>query len=191
MRIPRPPRARDGFTLIEMAIVLVIVVLLGSRFISAPRPSPQKEARATALRMRAMLVAALSQAELEHGEVIVKAEAAPTGDIRGRFLALAGSVGVTPTDDPVADWIELDHGQIWRSGSATLDPMGVPTDGKVPGTIRCSAEQCETGDGAYVVYYVGHFRSPFVGWSVVLTRDREVLLFGWNPVRAAWEAGAR
>lgn len=191
MSIPRLPRARDGFTLIEMAIVLVIVGLLGSRFISAPRPSAQKEARATSLRMRAMVVAALAEAELENGEVIVKADAAAVGDVRGRFLALAGGVGVTPSDDPAAEWLELDHGQVWRPGTATEDPMGVSTDGKVPGTIRCSAEQCETGDAPYVVYYVGHARSPLVGWAVVLTREREVLLFGWNPARGEWEAGAR
>jgi prepilin-type N-terminal cleavage/methylation domain-containing protein len=191
MRIPLLPRARDGFTLIEMAIVLVIVVLLGSRSLAAPRPSAQKEARATSLRMRAMLVASLAEAELVNGEVIVKAEAVAVGDTGGRFLALAGAVGVTPSDDPAAEWLELDHGQVWRAGSATADPMGAPTDGNVPGTIRCSAEQCETGDSPYVVYYVGHARAHRVGWAVVLTREREVLLFGWNPARNAWEAGAR
>lgn len=189
-RTPRRSRP-NGFTLIEMVGALLLALALGSLgFATATRPSPRSEAGSTVLRMRAMLSAALADADLEGGDVVVRAEAA-SGAAGGRFLALSGAPGVMPADDPAADWIELSGGVRWRMGTAAADPMGTPTDGRVPGTIRCTATACETGAADYVVYFVGHARSARVAWALVLTRDREVTLFHWNPARAVWEAGAR
>jgi type II secretory pathway pseudopilin PulG len=187
-RTSRPSRT-NGFTLIEMVGALLLVIALGSLGLAtATRPSARSEAGSVALRMRAMLSAALAGADLEGGDVVVRAEAGAAG---GRFLALSGPPGVNPADDPAADWVELAGGVRWRTGTAAADPMGAPTDGRVPGTIRCSATACETGTADYVVYFVGHARSARVSWALVLTRDREVSLFRWNPASTAWEAGAR
>jgi hypothetical protein len=171
-----------------MMAVLLLVILAGSMFLAAPRPSHQTEARDTAMRMRAMLTAALADAEADGGEVIVRADALADSTRNGRFLALAGAPGVTTEDDPAADWVELEQGVAWRAGTATVDPMGAPTDGRVPGTVRCTASACQTGDADYVVYRVGHLQAAGVSWALVLTRERGVQLFRWDEPAAAWEA---
>lgn len=185
---PPPHRPRpNGFTLIEVMGAVLLVIVIGSLFLAAPRPSPSAEAGDAARHMRAMLTASLAAAELDGGEVIVRADAVSTGTRDGRFLALAGPPGVVPGDDPAADWVELTGGVRWRAGTATLDPEGVPTDGRVPGSVRCSAEACETGALDHVVYFVGHARGARVSWALVLTRDRDVQLFRWDATSNAWK----
>lgn len=174
-----------------MVGALLLVLAIGAwGLATATRPSPRREAGAAALQMRAMLGSALASAELDGGDVVVRAvsDAAHAG---GRFLALAGPVGVMPSDDPAADWVVLDGGVRWRRGTATVDPVGAATDGRIPGTVRCSVDVCETGEADYVVYFVGHARSARVSWALVLTRQREVLLFGWNPASSVWEGSQR
>lgn len=174
-----------------MVGVLVIVIAIGAwGFATATRPSPRREAAAAAMRMRAMLGASLADSELDGGEVVVRA-VADTAQGGGRFLALAGPPGVVPADDPAADWVALDGGVRWRRGTATVDPLGAETDGRIPGTVRCTADFCETGVAGYVVYFVGHSRSARVSWALVLTRERDVILFSWNPASGAWEASER
>lgn len=191
MNRPRRRSRANGFTLIEMVGALLLVLAIGAwGLATATRPSPRREAGAAALRMRAMLGAALTSAELDGGDVVIRA-VSDSADTGGRFLALAGPVGVVPGDDPAADWVVLDGGVRWRRGTATLDPMGAATDGRVPGTVRCSADLCETGAADYVVYFVGHARSARASWALVLTRQREVLLFGWNPAASVWEGSEK
>lgn len=185
-RPPVPPGTR-GFTLIEMTAALLLLIVAGSMFLAAPRPSRQAEARDTALRVRALLSAALADAEVSGGEVVVRAEAGADSTRAGRFLALAGPVGVTPQDDPNADWIEFEDGVAWRAGTAGTDPLGAATDGRVPGTVRCSATACETGTADYVVYPIGHLQAAGVCWALVLTRDRALQLYHWNEGARAWE----
>lgn len=189
------PRARtrpppNGFTLVETMGAVLLLIMIGSMFLAAPRPSPRPEAGDAARRMRAMLAAALAEAELDGGEVIVRAEAVETAGRSGRFLALAGAPGVVPEDDPAADWVELAGGVVWRAGTATADPVGLPTDGRVPGSVRCSAETCETGAADHVAYFVGHTRSARVSWALVLTRDRAVQLYRWDAGSNAWKTEA-
>lgn len=189
MRSLCKPAGRAGFTLIEMVGVLVIVLSIGAwGLATTTRPSAAGESRSTALRMRTMLVSALATADLEGGDVVVRA-VADTMNGPGRFLAVAGPVGVAPEDDPGADWVLLERGVRWRKGSATVDPMGASTDGRVPGTVRCSGRSCETGSTEYVVYYIGHARSDRVAWGLVLTRDRDVMLFTWNSASEEWQPG--
>ena len=171
-----------------MLAVLLLVILAGSMFLASPRPSGRAEARDAAMRMRAMLTAALTEAETNGGDVIVRAEATPGSARNGRFLALAGPPGITAGDDPDADWVDLEGGVAWRAGTATIDPMGAPTDGRVPGTVRCTAAACETGSADYVVYPVGHLRSAGVSWALMITRERGVQLFRWDQQAGGWEA---
>ena len=188
---PRRRSLANGFTLIEMVGVLVIVIAIGAwGLATATRPSPRREAAGAAMRMRAMLGATLADAELDGGDVVVRA-VADSAQGGGRFLALAGPPGVMPADDPSADWVVLDGGVRWRRGTATVDPMGAATDGRIPGTVRCTVDACETGLADYVVYFIGHSRSTRVSWALVLTRERDVVLFGWNPASAAWEASEK
>ncbi|HEX8695579.1 MAG TPA: hypothetical protein VF746_24410 [Longimicrobium sp.] len=190
--MPRPrtrPRP-NGFTLVEMMGALLLVIVIGSLFLAAPRPSPRAEAGDAARRIRAMLTAALAEAELDGGEVIVRAEAVAAEGRSGRFLALSGPPGVMPEDDPAADWVELADGVVWRAGTASADPAGVPTDGRVPGSVRCTAEACETGAADHVVYFVGHARSARVSWALVLTRERAVQLFRWDATSNTWKTEA-
>lgn len=187
MRSIRSPARQDGFTLVEMMGSLLLVIAIGSMIYAAPKPSPQRDAGEAVRRMRAMLVAALADAELEGGEVVVRAEAAPSGERSGRFIALAGPAGVTLSDDPAADWVELTRGVVWRAGTATTDPLGAATDGRVPGTVRCSAESCETGTAEYVTWFVGHARGARVAWALVLTRERDVQLFRWEHASSTWK----
>lgn len=182
----RSPARRNGFTLVEMMGSILLVIAIGSMMYAAPRPSPQRDAGEAARRMRAMLVAALADAELEGGEVVVRADAEASATRSGRFLALAGPAGVTEADDPAADWVELSGGVVWRAGTAAFDPMGTATDGRVPGTVRCSSESCETGTAEYVTYFVGHSRGARVSWALVLTREREVQLFRWDHPSSTW-----
>ena len=189
------PRARprprpNGFTLVETMGAVLLLIVIGSLFLAAPRPSPRAEAGDAARAMRAMLAAALAEAELEGGEVIVRAEAEARAGRSGRFLALAGAPGVVPEDDPAADWVELTGGVVWRAGTASADPVGVPTDGRVPGSVRCSAESCETGAADHVVYFVGHARAARVSWALVLTRERAVQLFRWDAISNLWKTEA-
>lgn len=187
-----PPSARfDGYTLIEVLGSVLLLVVIGSMLLAGSRPAPRSDARDAALRIRGMLVAALAEAEAEGGEVLVRAESGPAGTRTGRFLALAGPPGVVPADDPSAGWVALEEGVAWRAGTATVDPMGAATDGRVPGTVRCTAEACGTGDGDYTVYFIGHVRRAQVAWALVLTREREVQLFEWNAVDHRWETEPR
>ena len=188
MRRPPPDRRRSGFTLIEMLGAVLLAIAIGSMVYAAPRPSPDRAAADTALQMHAMLRAALAEAELDGGDVIVRAVPEPGG---GRFLALAGPAGMDRDDAGGADWVSLERGVLWRAGSAEVDPMGAATDGRVPGTLRCSAEACETGGAEYVVYFVGHARNPRVARALVLTREREAQLFRWSPAAGTWDGGAR
>lgn len=191
MRDPRHPRRPNGFTLIEALGAILLLIAIATLMFSAPRPSPQRASGDAALLMRAMLSAALADAEVDGGDVIVKAESTPADEPAGRFLALAGPVGVTPADDPAADWIELTGGVVWRAGTAAADPMGRPTDGKVPGTVRCTVDACGTGTPDYVVYFVGHSRSERVSWALVLTRERDVHLLRWSDRSQTWESEPR
>lgn len=177
----------DGYTLIEMLGAVLLMIAIGGMVYAAPRPSPQREAGDTGMRMRAMLTAALAASELDGGDVVVRAEGVK-GELGGRFLALAGPAGVVAESDPGADWIELEGGVVWRAGTATTDPMGIATDGSVPGTVRCTSTSCETGRADYVVYFVGHQRSPRVSWGLVLTRERDVHLLHWNAQTNQWES---
>jgi hypothetical protein len=184
-----PPRRhpRAGYTLIEVLGAVLLAVALGSMVYAAPKPSPDREAADTALRMYGMLRSALTDAELDGSEVLVRAVSRSDG---GRFLALAGAAG-EEIEEGGPDWLELERGVLWRAGSAERDPMGAPTDGRVPGTIRCSAEVCETGAADYVVYFVGHTRNARVARALVLTRERDVQLFRWSPAAGRWEGGPR
>ncbi len=185
----RPPRRhpRAGYTLIEVLGAVLLAVALGSMIYAAPKPSPDREAGDAALRMYGMLRGALTDAELNGGEVLIRALAGPDG---GRFLAVAVAAG-DEIEEGGADWVELERGVLWRAGSAASDPMRTPTDGRVPGTIRCSAESCETGAADYVVYFVGHARNARVARALVLTRERDVQLFRWSPSAGRWEGGSR
>lgn len=185
----RPPRRhpRAGYTLIEVLGAVLLAVALGSMVYAPPKPSPDREAGDTALRMYGMLRSALAEAEVDGGDVLVRAVSRPDG---GRFLALAGTVGEA-IEESGADWVELERGVLWRAGSAGTDPMGAATDGRVPGTIHCSAEACETGAVDYVVYFVGHARNPRVARALVLTRERDVQLFRWSSAAGRWEGGSR
>ena len=174
-----------------MVGALLLLIAIGAwGLATASRPSPQHEAGAVALHMRAMVSAALAAADLDGGDVVVRA-VSDSAQAGGRFLALAGPVGVMPADDPAADWIVLEGGVRWRRGTASTDPMGAATDGRIPGTVRCSSDSCETGDADYVVYFVGHARSARASWALVLTREREALLFRWNAATSVWEASER
>jgi prepilin-type N-terminal cleavage/methylation domain-containing protein len=184
------PRTRqpNGFTLVEMLAVLLLVVILASQFLSAPRPSGARAAGDAAAQIRAMLTAALANADLEGSDVVIRADPDSTASRSGRFIAWEGPPGVAVPTDTLAGWVDLQEGVAWRAGTAALDPMGVPTDGKVPGTVRCTAAECETGAADYVVYYVGHVRATAASWALVLTRSRTVVLYRWDPARSAWEA---
>jgi hypothetical protein len=168
---------------------VLLLVLLGSMVLGRSGRSPARDARDTALRMRAMLEAALADAEVDGGEVVVRADAAD-GPRGARFLALAGPAGVTTDADPAAEWVALEGGVAWRSGGAGVDPLGAPTDGRVPGTVRCSPEACAVGAAGYAVYHVGHVRRAGAAWALVLTAGREVRLFRWDGAAGAWEAGS-
>lgn len=177
-----------GYTLVEVMGAILLVILAGSMFMGAPRPVPEKQAGDAVRVMRAALEAALADSEAEGGDVEVRADAVRSGDPGGRFLALAGPQGVTVGGVPGAEWLELREGVVWRPGTADTDPAGVPTDGRIPGTVRCTAGECETGAADYVVYYVGHSRAERVGWALVLHRTREVQLFRWEHAAGAWKS---
>lgn len=189
MRRPLFPRQPAGYTLVEVTGAVLLLVLLGSMVLSGGGRSPSSDARDTALRMRAMLEAALADAATEGGEVLVRAEGDSTG-AGGRFLALAGPAGVSPAAAPAAGWVALEEGVVWRAGGAATDPMGAPTSGRVPGTVRCGPDACATGRAGYAVWYVGHVWRAGASWALVLGADRSVGLFRRDPASGRWEAGA-
>jgi hypothetical protein len=187
----RADAARRGYTTPELLLALVLLALLGSWFVNAPRPVPAHLAGNAARHVRAMLQAALAEAERDGEDVEVRVDAATAGDRRGRFVALALPPGATAADVPGAEWLDLVQGVMWHAGGAGRDPVGAVTDGTIPGTLRCTPTACETGEKEYVVYFIGHVRAPRVAFAVVVTRDREVQLFRWDSRTNAWRGDSQ
>jgi type II secretory pathway pseudopilin PulG len=182
------PRAsqRAGYTIIELVLTLVLVALLGSWFLNASRPVPAHLASDAARQIRALLAVALTEAERDGEDVEIRVETAAAGDRRGRFIALQVPSSSTVADFPAAEWFDLMQGVLWHAGAAGLDPVGAPTTGAVPGTVRCTPAACETGEREYVVYFIGHVRAPRVAFAVLLTRERDLHLFRWDSKTNAW-----
>lgn len=183
---PRPPARRpNGYTLVELIGALLLLVLLGSMVLAAPRPAPGREAADVARQMRALLASALADAEVDGVDVVIRAEAAPGDGTGGRFRVILDPDGTGPGDDAPAEGLVLEGGVRWRAGTASVDPHGLPTDGRIPGTVRCTPESCETG-GDHAVYFVGHERRASVAWALVLGREREIQLFRWDDATHTW-----
>ena len=178
--------ARRGYTIIELLLALVLLTLVGSWFLNASRPVPAHLAGNAARQVRAVLWAALAEAERDGEDVEVRVESGASGDRRGRFIAVALPPGATVADVPGAEWLDLVQGVMWHGGGAARDPVGAATDGTIPGTVRCTPTACETGEKEYVVYFIGHVRAPRVAFAVVVTRDREIQLFRWDSKTNAW-----
>lgn len=187
----RQSRGTQGFTLIELLLALVLIAVLGSLFLNAPRPVPAHLAGGAARQLRAMLATALAEADRDGGDVEVRVDVDRDGDRRGRFIALALPGGGRVADVPGAEWVELTGGVAWTAAGATRDPTGAATAGTIPGTVRCTPAGCETGTLDYVVYYIGHVRAPRVAFAVVLTRERDVELFRWDPETNTWRGETR
>jgi hypothetical protein len=184
---PAPGAHRSGgYTIVELLLCLVFIAMVGSWFLNASRPVPAHLAGNGARQVRALLAVALSEAERDAEDVEIRIDNTATGDRRGRFIALQVPPGSSVADFPAAEWLDLTQGVMWHAGGATRDPAGAPTTGTVPGTVRCTPSQCETGEREYVLYFVGHVRAPRVAFAVMLTREREVQLFRWDASASAW-----
>lgn len=179
-------RSERGYTVIELLLTLVLVALVGSWFLNASRPVPAHLAGNASRQVRAMIETALTEAARDGEDVEIRIDGTAAGDRRGRFLALALPPGRTAADYPEAEWLDLVQGVMWHAGGAERDPLGAATDGRVPGTVRCTPASCETGVKEYVVYFIGHVRAPRVAFAVVLTRDREIQLFRWDSKSNTW-----
>ncbi len=183
---PAADPTRRGYTIIELLLCLVLLALLGSWFLNASRPVPAHLAGDAARHVRALLATALAEGERDGEDVEIRVDSRAEGDRRGRFIALALPSGATVADVPGAEWLDLVQGVMWHAGGAERDPAGSATDGTIPGTVRCTPTECETGEKEYVVYFIGHVRAPRVAFAVVVTRDREIQLFRWDSKTNAW-----
>ena len=184
-----PPRPEAGFTLIELVVVLVVVMILGAALLRGPRPGSARTVHAAAQLVRAEMLRAIARADALEGEVVFYVDPAVDGQSRGGFIALAGPPGTTRdtlAGSPPEERTGLRGGTQWGWGSVTVGPDGLPPT-RMPGTIRCRVGRaCTPGGSDHVVLYLTHARSPETVDAVILWSDLTVQLLHYQPATGRW-----
>lgn len=178
-----------GFTLIEVLVVLVVALILGTALLKGPSLGSVRDVHAAAQLVRGEMLRAIARADALEGEIVFYVDPAVIGGSRGGFLALAGPPGTTRdtlAGSPPRAWSGLTAGAQWGSGSATVGPDGQPPS-RMPGTIRCRVGRaCSFGGGDHVVLYVTHARDPEAVDAVILWSDLTVQLLHFQPATGRW-----
>src|SRR4051812_7400221 len=91
----RTLRGRDGFTLIELVIVLLVVTILAGALLQGPSLGSPRDVRAAAELVRAETLRAIARAEAVEGEAVFYVDPRVDAESRGGFFALAGPPGTT------------------------------------------------------------------------------------------------
>lgn len=183
---PSPPR-RAGFTLIEVLVVMVVVLVASTLWLRGPRQVSPRQVHGQAQRIRAVMLRALAEAEGVGGDAVFYVDPAVSGQHRGRFMALSGPPGTTrdtlPTD---SGWVDLAEEVQWGWGSVTAGPDGAPPV-RMPGTIRCTREAgCDLAGREHATLYLTHARDSLSVGAVVLARGGNVQLLHYRPGSRTW-----
>lgn len=189
MSTRRQLEGMGGFTLIEVVVVLLIVMLLGA-LLHGPRQGSSRDVHAAAQLVRAEMQRAIARADAVQGEVVFYVDPAVIGKSRGGFVALAGPAGTTkdtlPGPAAAAARSGLLNGAQWGPGNATTAPDGGPPL-PMPGTVRCAVGRACTVNGRdRVVLYVTHARNPDAVDAIVLWSDLTVHLLHHQPGTGRW-----
>ena len=185
---------RQGFTLVELVIVLLVATIVAAALLQGPTLGSWRDVRAAAELVRAEMLRAIAQAEAVEGEAVFYVDPRIDSDGRGAFLALAGPPGTTRDTlrgSPPPERSGLRQGAQWGWGNATLGPDGAaPT--LMPGTVRCRVGQpCRVNGRDHVVLYLTHARNADAVEAVVLWADLTVQLLHYQPATGRWIADLR
>jgi type II secretory pathway pseudopilin PulG len=183
-------RGTGGFTLIELVVVLLVVMLLGSALLHGPRHGSPRDVHAAAQLVRAEMRRAIARADAIQGEAVFYIDPSVVGPSRGGFTALAGPEGTTRDTlsgtSAAAARSGLLNGAQWGSGNATTAPDG-GSPLQIPGTIRCRVGRpCTINGKDRVVLYLTHARNPDAVDAVVLWSDLTVHLLHFQPGTGRW-----
>lgn len=184
---------KQGFTLIELVVVLLVVLLLGTALLHGPKYGSPRDVHAAAQLMRAEMQRAIARAEAMQGEAVFYVDPAIVGEDRGGFVALAGPAGTTrdTLSVPAAARSGLRSGAQWGSGNVSTAPDG-GAPRPMPGTIRCQVGRpCTVNGRDRVVLYLTHARNPHAVDAVVLWPDLTVQLLHYQPGTGRWIAELR
>lgn len=184
----RPPHLDEqGFTLLELVIAMFIILLGLGIWMKGTHTVSPRVVHSPAQIVRTRMVESLARMHSHGGDAVFYVDPATSGDVRGRFLAVAGPVGIDRTTPGAAEaWVDLTGGAQWGWGSASAAPSGGAPSG-IPGTVRCNAHTgCELGALDRVTYYLTHNRDPWVVEAIVLTKDMDVQLYHYQNGTGRW-----
>jgi prepilin-type N-terminal cleavage/methylation domain-containing protein len=190
MRIRPPPLDPQGFTLLELTLVMLAIGILTAVLLTGPDPGQFSRVHGEAQAVRAEMAAALAAARATEGDAVFYVDPAVDGGARGRFLALAGPPGIEKAPAETR-WRALHGGVQWGWGAATRAPDGAAT---LPmyGTVRCrGGRECWLGGRKSLVYYFTHAREDGSVDGIVLTSEADVQLLHYEPATQRWTPGLR
>ena len=179
--------------MIELVVVLLVVLLLGTALLHGPRFGSSRDVHAAAQLVRAEILRTIARADAVQGEAVFYVDPSVDAESRGGFIALAGPSGtstdtIPPERRPRSG---LRGGAQWGWGTVTAAPDGgAPI--AMPGTIRCQVGRaCSVNGRDRVVLYLTHARNPDAVDAIVIGADLTVQLLHHQPGTGRWVAELR